>query len=580
MALLFVLIMLTAKTPKAQGFLRREGQNIVNNNGNFLIKSMGLGGWMLQEPYMLQLSGVASNQQEIKRKIKEVIGEEKTDVFYTAWQNNFITKGDIDSMAAWGFNAVRLPMHYNLYTPPVEEEKEKGKNTWIERGFVLTDSLLSWCKSAKLYLILDLHAAPGGQGADIAISDRDPSKPSLWQSEAAQQKTIALWKKLAQRYAAEPWIGGYDLINETNWGFQDSTDKNGCSEKINAPLKKLLQDITAAIREVDKNHTIFLEANCWANNYSGMFPLWDSNMVVSFHKYWNYNDKASIQQFIKIRAEQNVPLWCGESGENSNNWFQSAIALLEENNIGWAWWPLKKLGISNPLQIKSNDAYNQLINYWKAKGEKPTPEAAFSGLMQLAKDSRIENAMYHKDVTDALFRQVASTSTIPFKKENIKNGSLLFAVDYDLGKTGFAYYDLDTANYRVATGKNIISNKGGQYRNDGVDIEQCSDSITNGYNVGWTESEEWLQYTVNVANEGIYEVGIRAAAKDSTGQVQVIVNDSFTQLIKIPKMPAGVNWTTTNTGKLFFKKGINKIRVKIIKGGVNLNYFKFTQSKK
>ncbi|MFN2439706.1 MAG: glycoside hydrolase family 5 protein, partial [Chitinophagaceae bacterium] len=374
---------------------------------------MGLGGWMLQEPYMLQFTKATYAQNNFRKKIKDLIGDEKTALFYDAWLANHCTKADIDSLAAWGFNSVRLPMHYNLYTLPVDEEPVTGQNTWLVKGFALTDSLLAWCKAARMYLILDLHAAPNAQGADAAISDRDTTKPSLWQSEAAQQKTIALWQKLAERYKNETWIGGYDLINETNWGFEKPSDKNGCEEKTNAPLKALLQAITKGIRQVDTNHIIFIEANCWANNYAGIFPLWDSNTVVSFHKYWNNNDVASIQKFLQIREEQNVPIWMGESGENSNVWFRTAIQLLEENKIGWAWWPLKKLGNNNPLQIKKNKAYEMLISFLEGNASKPSVEQAFAALMQLAENSKIENNIFHKDVIDAMFRQTTSTATLP-----------------------------------------------------------------------------------------------------------------------------------------------------------------------
>jgi aryl-phospho-beta-D-glucosidase BglC (GH1 family) len=61
--------------------------------------------------------------------------------------------------------------------------------------------------------------------------------PSLWESRDNQLKVIALWKKLAERYANEPWIGGYDIINEPNWGFQDSKDFRGTEEKLNLPLE-------------------------------------------------------------------------------------------------------------------------------------------------------------------------------------------------------------------------------------------------------------------------------------------------------------------------------------------------------
>jgi endoglucanase len=126
-----------------------------------ILRGMGLGGWMLQEGYMFHLSFLGQ-QYKIKAKIEDVVGADKTKQFYEAWLANHTTKADIDSMAVWGFNSIRLPMHYNLYTLPVDQEKTPGENTWLEKGFVMTDSLLQWCKANKMYLILDLHAAPGG----------------------------------------------------------------------------------------------------------------------------------------------------------------------------------------------------------------------------------------------------------------------------------------------------------------------------------------------------------------------------------------------------------------------------------
>src|SRR5450432_693871 len=312
-----------------QGFLKADGKKSVNENGdNVVLRGVGLGGWMVQEGYMLHLNK-DGQQYKIKQHIETLLGKQQTQAFYQAWLSNHTTKSDIDSLHAWGFNSVRLPMHYNLFTLPVDQESDSGKNTWLTVGFALTDSLVSWCKANHIYLILDLHAAPGGQGNDLNISDRDSSKPSLWDSEANKQKTIALWKKIAERYKNEQWIGGYDILNEPNWGFTDpANDRNGTKEPVNAPLKKLLNDITAAIREVDKNHIIIIEGNGWGNNYNGMLPTWDNNMVLSFHKYWNYNRQQDIRKILDTRNQYNVPVWLGETGENSNVWYAEAIRLL------------------------------------------------------------------------------------------------------------------------------------------------------------------------------------------------------------------------------------------------------------
>jgi endoglucanase len=555
--------------------LKTDGKRIINNKGEeVILRGMGLGGWMLQEPYMLQLSGVAIAQHDIKRKIKELAGDENMEKFYDAWLKNHCTKADIDSLAAWGFNSVRLPMHYNLFTLPIEEEPVKGKQTWLKKGFDLTDSLLSWCKANKMYLILDLHAAPGGQGNDNAIADRDTSKPSLWQSELSKQKTIALWERLAKRYVNEEWIGAYDLINEPNWGFENATDKNGCAEKKNEPLTQLLKEITTAIRRVDKKHIIIIEGNCWGNNYDNIFPLWDENIVISFHKYWNNTDQNSIQKFLDYRQQYNAPIWMGESGENSNSWFTSAISLLETNKIGWAWWPLKKSGINNPLEVRINDGYRKIIDYWKGKGEKPTKAEAVQGLLQFAEDAKISNNVVHHDVIDAMNRQLTSTAVIPFKKTIVADQSIVYAVDFDMGRINSAYYDIDSGNYWVSSGKRTEWNKGWQYRNDGVDIEPCKDSISNGYSVGWTEDGEWLHYTIFAEQEGTYDLNLRYASQ-SVGKVQFIINNTSSGIIHLPPTPSYTAWQSSISTTVQFQKGSNSIKLLILKGGINLNYMQF-----
>lgn len=391
----------------SQGFLHTEGKKIINENGEVLLKGIGLGGWMLQEPYMLKLSGVAVNQTDIRSKIQGLVGKEKTKKFYETWLKNGMQKSDVDSLKAWGFNSIRLPMHYDLFTLPVDKEPVNGKNTWLKKGFELTDSLLKWCGQNQIYLVLDLHAAPGGQGHDLPIADRDSAKPSLWQSAANREKTIALWKKLASRYKDEKWIGGYDVLNEPNWSFEHPGDKknHGTGDTGNIPLRKLLRDITAGIRSADTNHIIFIEGNGWANNYAGILPPWDKNLVVSFHKYWNKNDVASIQKFLDIREKYNVPLWLGESGENKNEWYRECIQLMESHDIGWCWWPLKKIGVNNPFEVKMPEGYAKIIEYWKGKAPKPAPDQAFKALMQLVENYKTKNLVVHYDVLHALFQE-------------------------------------------------------------------------------------------------------------------------------------------------------------------------------
>ena len=113
-----------------------------DNSNNVILRGINLGGWMLQEPYLFQFTGAADSQHEFKEKLVEFIGQENTDNFYNAWYESFITQGDVDSLASHGYNSIRLPMHYNLFTLPIQEEPNSGENTWLEEGFEIIDDIL------------------------------------------------------------------------------------------------------------------------------------------------------------------------------------------------------------------------------------------------------------------------------------------------------------------------------------------------------------------------------------------------------------------------------------------------------
>lgn len=553
--------------------LTTNGQKIINDKGeNIQLRGLGLGGWMLQEGYMLKTAEFAGPQYKIKEKIAELVGEDGMNEFYKAYLKNGITKQDIDFLAKAGFNSIRLPMHYNLYTLPIEKEPVKGQNTWLEEGFTMTDDLLKWCADNKLYLILDLHAAPGGQGNDANISDNDKSKPSLWDSEDNQKKTIALWKKLAERYKDEPWIGGYDLINEPNINFTGK-NPNGTDEMSNAPLWKLQKEITEAIRTVDKKHIIIIEGNGWGNNYNGLTPLWDNNLVFSFHKYWNYNNDETLKFALNLREKYNIPIWLGETGENSNVWFTELISLLDKHNIGYAFWPMKKIdNIAGITNVKITPEYQKLLNYWKNGGEKPSRDFAYKTLMKIADNYKFSNVEVKNDVIDAMFRQTTEESTKPFKKHQAPGR--IFATEYDLGRIGSAYSDKDFMNLWVSDeNKRSDWNSGHQMRNDGVDIYVCNDKITNQYYVGKTETGEWLQYTINGKTDKSYTFNIRYSAPNESSIRIKDASGKQLAAVALPSTGGNENWKTTSVKGVHLKKGENKIRVVFENNGTNLNYF-------
>ena len=535
-----------------------------DTSNNFILKGINLGGWMLQEPYMFEFTGAADSQHEFKEKLVEFIGQENTDAFYNLWLENFITQADIDALASYGFNSVRLPMHYNLFTLPIEQEPVSGQNTWLDTGFNLVDNLLDWCEQNNMYLILDLHAAPGGQGFGSDINDYNSNLPSLWESDENKNKTIALWGRLADRYKDEPWIGGYDLLNETHWDLGENE------------LRNFYIDVTQEIRQYDQNHVIFIEGNGYANDFSGLTPPWDDNMAYSFHKYWSYND--SLEWVTWMRNQYSVPLWMGEAGENSNQWFTEAIKVFEENYIGWAFWPLKKIeSISAMYAISSNPNYESLVNYFRGEANAPSISNAVDGLMQLASDVHISNNTFQKDVVDAMIRQPNSNETIPFNDNTIIPG-IIHASDYDLGTNGYAYNDSDYATYHINTDVFQAWNQGWQYRNDGVDIENSDDVDSNGYQVGFTDDDEWLLYTVDILESGFYNIVSRYAST-SSGYLNLTLDGyPLSDNITLYNTGSYSNFVNKFTPDVYLPEGIHKLKIRMVTGGYNLTKLTFDLS--
>ncbi len=551
--LVLIIIALCSSVGDAQGFLKVSGTKIVNEkNEEVILRGMGLGGWHVPEGYMFGMSSFANAAWEIRNKIVEVVGPQNADTFFTSFRANFVTRKDIERLGQLGFNSVRMPMHFQFFV------KQSEPDVWIESGFVVMDSLLRWCGDNKIYLILDLHAAPGGQSANN-ISDYNPALPSLWDLESNKTLTVALWKKLAQRYVNEPWIGGYDILNEPAWNLGTG----------NAPLRSLYISITDAIRQVDTVHIIFAEGNWYATDFNGLTPAWDKNLVYSFHKYWNTNDVGSINYLLALRTAENRPLWLGESGENSNTWFTDCISLMETNKIGWSWWTLKKFdAIAGPYSVPNTVEYETLLKYWKGQTTKPTVAAAMKGLMGMAEGLKLQNCIFRPDVVDAMIRQPFETTNKPFTVNTVPGK--IFAVNYDLGKNLGAYKDNDFQNNQ---NNGAAWNSGWSFRNDGVDIEKCSDAITNGYNVGWTGSGEYLTFTITVQQDGKYNIAARLAAPNTGGSIGVGVDGGPLTVASVLATGGYQSWGTQSIGKYDLTAGTHVLKTAFFFGGFNVNYF-------
>jgi len=290
----------------------------------------------------------------IDQALKEMVGPDFVNQFWRKFQENYISRDDIRYIRQTGMNSIRIPFHYKLFTC----EDFMGSNH-PNRGFELLDSVIQWCKEEELYVVLDMHAAPGGQTGDNI--DDSYGYPWLFESPKSQELFCSIWKRIAEHYADEPTVLGYDLLNEPIAHFFDNKDE------LNNYLEPLYRKATEAIREVDKNHIVIWGGAQWNTNFSVFQnPHFDDKMMYECHTYWSDTTQAAIQHFLDFRENTNSPMYMGETGENTDEWIGGFRRLLERNHMGWHFWPYKKmLKTSCMVSIKEPKNWDLVVEYTK-----------------------------------------------------------------------------------------------------------------------------------------------------------------------------------------------------------------------
>jgi hypothetical protein len=328
--LCFLLLFLMSPALLAQrGFVHTQGSNLVDAQGRpLMLRGINLGNWFEPEGYMFDLDGGPQSPREIEALTNELIGPEKSAAFWKQWRLNYITESDIDLLSRSGFNSVRVPLHWKFFDSDNAE------------GFRLLDRLVQWARKDDMYIILDMHCAPGGQtGTNI---DDSWGYPWLYSSPQAQEHTVAIWRRIAAHYRNEPVILGYDLLNEPIPQYPQL-------QQYNKDLEPMYRKIVAGIRQVDPNHVVILGGAQWDSNFKVFGKPFDSNVMYTFHKYWTPTDVSVIQQYLDFRDRYHVPIWLGESGENNDQWIAAFTKTLEANHVGWCFWPYKKMDATSSV---------------------------------------------------------------------------------------------------------------------------------------------------------------------------------------------------------------------------------------
>jgi GNAT superfamily N-acetyltransferase len=317
-----------ARADQPVGFVHVEGRRFAAPDGHdFALRGISLGNWLVPEGYMFKFHRALSPRQ-IDAVFRHLVGDAMTDQFWKDFRDDYVTEADIDFLAASGFTTLRVPLHWALFLRDTEPLHLAGP------GDALLDRLIGWCRRAGLHVILDLHAAPGGQTG--VNHDDGVGFPLTFYVPRYRRETLALWTHLATRYADNPTVLGYDLLNEPISPYADE-------DYLNPRLEDFYKELATAIRAVDPNHILFLEGAQWSSNFAVFGRPFANNLAYSYHMFWASPVRASIARMLDFANANNVPLLLGETGELSDSWNERFRKLHEKYGVSWSFWTFKTM---------------------------------------------------------------------------------------------------------------------------------------------------------------------------------------------------------------------------------------------
>jgi len=384
-------------TIESVSFIKTNGSYLVNSKEEqIILKGTNIGNWLVPEGYMFKMDQVNS-PYKIDELLYELVGPDSLKVFWKGFLDNYITREDIKYLKSIGCNHIRLPFNYKMFTDDLYMGERNS-------GFKYFDRLIEWCKEEELYVLLDMHCAPGGQTGDNI--DDSYGYPFLFKSKSSQDLMTQIWVDIAKKYKDEPIVLGYDIVNEPiAHYFNDEL------EDLNHELFLLYKRIINEIRAVDKQHTIFLNGSIWSSNFDVFEEMLDDNVVYEFHKYWVDVNMDAIQPYIDFRDKHQVPIYVGETGENTDDWVKGFRILLDYNQINWCYWPYKKMnntkGIMNFYEpenyhLITKYAKSDRSSYAKMRVNRPVISEVQKALNEYLENSLYKNNFVNKGYTKAL----------------------------------------------------------------------------------------------------------------------------------------------------------------------------------
>jgi endoglucanase len=345
-----------------------KGDKLVNGRGEVVrLRGFGLGGMLHMENF---IDGYPGNEEAFREVLLKALGRRKYDLFFDTFYRNYFTEADARYIASLGLNLVRIPVNYRQF------EDDMNPRVIRQDGFKHLDRVVRLCAEQRIYTIIDLHALPGYQNQHWH-SDNPTHKALLWKHRDFQDRSVVLWEAIARHYRDEPWVAGYDLINEP-------ADPTG--ESV-VPFFRRLRD---AVRRIDPVHILFIEGNTYARDFEGFDPTW-KNVAYSNHDYaapgfpssgpypgetgGRYYDSTAVEadflQKSRFMIDNGLPIWVGEFGplytgdpprdEMRYRLLKDQLAIYDKHGASWCIWLYRDVGLHALVYQPETTAWMRLI---------------------------------------------------------------------------------------------------------------------------------------------------------------------------------------------------------------------------
>ncbi len=194
---------------------------------------------------------------------------------------DFMTEDDFAYLKSHNINLIRVPFRYNMF---IDDNGDR-----VPDGYRYIDRLMRMAEKYEIYVLPDLHTAPGGQNPDWH-SDNQTGYTGFWRFCALQDMVVDMWDDLSKHLSDEKYLLGYDVLNEpfiipALLTGKEDTDDCATGARMEGSvqiLRNFYHRVLAAVRKNDSNHIVFFEGDHFASDFNGLDDFEDPQVALTF----------------------------------------------------------------------------------------------------------------------------------------------------------------------------------------------------------------------------------------------------------------------------------------------------------